>query len=214
MRTISAGRVDEITEDGDWAIVDIGFSNKGKTCGLLLKDRDGTFSATTVTFGVLLSELTTRMKTTKRLNLIIEAPLSIAFDEKGNPVGRSFEKEGAETRYWYVGLGCCVLVAATHLLRALNSSRNECDVRLFEGFVSFKKTTGTPAKESPHIRDVKALWNAVQRRETNATNLGLIGIDPSKPAEFESAFKVARMDFGIPPVIVVSNRSTKIYSRN
>lgn len=101
MTNIRAGTKYEIIPDDDWVIVDIGFSRDQKTCGLLQISRgsDERKQADPVTFGVLIESLRKRVQTTNRLNLVIEAPLSIAFSEKGNPVGRCFEKNGSNTRY-------------------------------------------------------------------------------------------------------------------
>jgi hypothetical protein len=88
------------------------------------------------------------------LNLVIEAPLSVCFDAKGNPMGRMrLETEGAKTRYWYSGLGCAVMVAAMYLVRDLHKTQHHGVVRLFEGFVSYKDRS----VPSDHKRDVGLL---------------------------------------------------------
>ena len=131
------------------------------------------------------------------INVVLEAPLSAAFDANGNPVGRSVEKRDGQSRYWYAGLGCSVLVAATYLLRSIHDQSPVREIRLFEGLVSFKPK-GLP---SSHSKDVGALrdvaWNH-PRKIVAPTELTL-----NQGDSIVSAFKVAGMDFGVPPVIVV-----------
>ena len=172
------------TEDADWAIVDIGFSSTRKSCGVGIY-RSGTWqSPQEITFGQLLETLTTLITTptSTPLNLVIEAPLSAAFNAQNNPVGRIFEKRdgSAKTRYWYVGAGSSVLLASVYLLRALHNCPNRTrDIRLFEGFVSFKEGIA-----SSHAADVAGLWQAVQ-------NLRQSQRDFNAPTPFSSGKRVS-----------------------
>jgi len=101
-----AGRNEDIGRvDADWYVVDIGFSNSAKSCGLVINKE----TPSVMTFGDLSSFLHLTLAQKREVNLVIEAPLSVSFDYKGNPVGRSFERRiGHNPRYWYLGLGCCV----------------------------------------------------------------------------------------------------------
>ena len=48
---------------------------------------------------------------------MIEAPLSVCFNKKGNPTGRSIEFaeiKGETSRYWHQA--CGIMVAATYLI--------------------------------------------------------------------------------------------------
>ena len=100
--------------DGNWVFLDIGFSNRGQTCGLLFGDglpRSVQFTQA----GQMIVEQIRQSKST--INLVIEAPLSVCFDSIGNPTGRKIEKEAEKSRYWYTGAGCAVMVAAMYLIR-------------------------------------------------------------------------------------------------
>jgi hypothetical protein len=136
--------------------------------------------------------------TGKPLNLLLEAPLSIAFTKDGNPTGRSIEKGPEGTRYWYVGLGCAVLVAATHLVRAVAAADAQREIRLFEGFVSFKPK----GVRSRHTDDVAGLRDVVwhpERYPAAITPPEKLALDPTDVVC--SAFAVLGLDTGIPPVI-------------
>ena len=101
---------------GDWAFVDVGFSREGKTLGFLLNDE----KPRELTSHELQEELLGVCGASSApLNLVIEAPLSAAFNRWGNPAGRSMERQGGSHRYWYAGLGCQVMVAAGYLLRTI-----------------------------------------------------------------------------------------------
>ena len=193
---IRSGSPEDVGPDsGEWLFVDAGFSSNGKSCGVLGPDN--------IPASLTFSEASARLVSAgsigwRPMNLLIEAPLSVAFNSRGNPVGRSFERQGSQHRYWYEGLGCLVMTSALYLLRALNDSRPKREIRLFEGFVSFKPK-GTV---SSHCGDVEALRAVVLDRNRD----GGAVIPPSKFVQASSdrvfsAFVVAGMDFGIPPVI-------------
>ncbi|WP_210398143.1 hypothetical protein [Motiliproteus sediminis] len=182
-------------ESGDWAFVDLGFSSNSKSCGLLLGDRPATSLKFSELAAILCEEV---RKYGPTLYLVLEAPLSVAFNKDGNPTGRSVEKRGSQHRYWYVGLGCSVLVAATYLLRSLVEAEPRRDVRLVEGLVSFKQK----GQASNHEEDVEALKRVIWEPESEA---GAIvppdGLRQHPSHTLGSAFKVAGMDLGTPPVI-------------
>lgn len=193
-----AAKVEEVRADsGAWAFVDLGFSEKAKSCALLLDD-GGPQEMTFADLRLALRDIVA--SDSKPLNLLLEAPLSVAFNRDGNPTGRSIERRGSEHRYWYIGLGCSVLVAATFLVHSLSSLRRRRDVRLVEGLASFKPK-GAP---SSHAGDVLALrdvaWSA-------HSPLGRI-VDPAELAKTPtdrvvSAFAHAGLDLGIPPVVAL-----------
>lgn len=75
--------------------------------------------------------------------LLIEAPLSGAFSQDGNPVARgSFEtahQNGDQSdRRWHVGAGGAMALAATHFLRLLLEKNRDVEItiHLVEGFLS------------------------------------------------------------------------------
>lgn len=197
MLIVRAGHITEATpESGEWVFVDPGFSSKAKSCGLLTPNSE----PIQITFAQLQAELVSLVTTGEQpLNLAIEAPLSVAFGPAGNPVGRSIELRNGQARYWYVGLGCSVLVAATYLLRAITDANPKREVRLFEGLVSFKPK----GERSSHSSDVANLRRVVWGEQ----NIGRV-IPPEMLAAspndvIKSAFLVAGMNYGIPPVITV-----------
>lgn len=143
---ISAGSVNDIHKDsGQWMIVDIGFSNDNPSCGVWTSS--GEHNAVKVwelTFGELKRKVIQEAENAypSRLNLLLEAPLSVTFNKDGNPTRRYCDQirinKKLEYRDFYGNAGAKVLIAADHLLRALRACDRPGDVRLFEGFVSFK----------------------------------------------------------------------------
>ena len=195
--TVRAGRIEEATRSsGEWVFVDVGFSSKSKSCGLLSELGD----PMNLTFAQLQSRLVTLVKAPGRpLNIVLEAPLSVAFNKSGNPAGRSIELRDGVSRYWYVGLGCGVLVAATYLVRSITEATPVREIRLFEGLVSFKEK----GIRSSHSNDVLMLRNVVW----GVPGVGRI-VPPSEllsssDQRLDSAFLAAGMDYGVPPVISV-----------
>jgi len=197
---IRPGTANEATrESGDWIFIDVGFANQSKTCGVLI----GEGQPTNCTFSALkqkLSEICT--KDQGSLNLVLEAPLSVAFGSSGNPTSRSIEKRNGKTRYWYVGLGCSVLVATTYLLRFIYDQEPTRNIRLFEGFVSFKRSKAT----SSHSDDVEILRTIAWHQDPKLGRI--IGPNelPTKAGDrVESAFLVSGMDFGVPAIIMAES---------
>jgi hypothetical protein len=185
-------------ESGEWAFVDVGFARESKSSGLLIGDGP----PSTMTFANLQRELVRLSEEeTSPLNLVLEAPLSVAFTAHGNPAGRSMEKSEHGHRYWYAGLGCQVTVSAAYLLRAILNAKPRRQIRLFEAFVSFK-AKGTP---SSHSRDVEAMRTVVWRAASEPGDVvgpsALLGPDAKI---MQSAFAVCGLDLGIPPVVVAS----------
>lgn len=195
--TIRAGRIEEaVHTSGDWVFVDVGFSNKEKSYGFLCDDGQ----PEELTFSEARARLVHLVQSgTQPLNLVLEAPLSVAFDSLENPVGRKIEKRDGIARYWYVPLGCGVMVPATYLLRAITDSTRTREVRLFEGLVSFKPK----GVASNHCDDVQRLrdivWGVVGSGRVVASN----ELTSDSSHTLRSAFAVSGMDYGIPPVVSV-----------
>lgn len=193
---IRAGTVHEISPDcGEWIIVDIGFSMNSKSCGVGSLDDH----PVEVQFYEMLEIVTQRVRDAEGfVNLLVEAPLSVAFNIKGNPTGRTVEKANGKTRYWYVGAGATVTLAVMHLIKSIRDIDDK-EIRLFEGFVSFK---GSSSK-SDHSKDVRALSDVVKspikhaKEVIDPTNLVMTGGDIVK-----STFDLMGLDIGVPPVIV------------
>ena len=196
---IHAGKVSDIKSEhswsnGTWLFLDIGFSKSERTCGVLIHDTDPVRK----TFGEAVNLVKEASRDYPVLNLVIEAPLSITFDKvSGNPVGRWFEKKDEQHRYWYAGLGCLVMVATLYLMRELTSTNPKGEIKLFEGFISFK------TEKSDHLKDVKLLRTVVKDPHKYAKFI----IEPTvnSSSEIKSAFEIMGSsfnNFGIPPVIM------------
>jgi hypothetical protein len=194
---IRAGTKSEISPtSGKWLILDIGFASKSASCGLLVNREPPVELRFNEAVEAICSFIA---ESIEPVNLLIEAPLSVAFNNKGNPTGRAVEKQEGKTRYWYVGLGCTVMIAALYLVRAITETPSNVEIRLFEGFVSFKPT----GKKSNHTRDVMLLREVIEDPE--AYSDAIIGPEALKMTEsdtLKSAFLVAGVDAGIPPVII------------
>lgn len=197
---IRSGTMNELkTPSGDWCFVDVGFSSDKKTCGYLLATvgaEERSQGAREVTYAVLGDVIAALLGEPRGpLHLVLEAPISAAFTRDGNPLGRSIEKRGQQTRYWYVGLGCSVLVATLYLLKRLIAEERKRELRVFEGFVSFKKRDSTTghANEAEAMKAV--VWSGGQTggdfcvartsRTTPGGTIGstleLLGLDPTPP---------------------------------
>jgi hypothetical protein len=194
---IPGTKSDVVWGSGSWAFLDIGFSSSDRTCGLVIGEED----PLAMTFGETRQKLLEWLEGCKFIaNLVIEAPLSVCFDARGNPRGRTIERSGAQNRYWYTGAGCTVMTAALYMIRALYDARPSANFRLFEGFVSFKLR----GAKSSHEEDVNALRETV--RNPGATKGRLVSADELKISEndmLQSAFRVAGMDCGVPAIIMV-----------
>jgi hypothetical protein len=195
---VRAGIPEEIRPDsGEWLFIDAGFSSNGRSCGVLAADD----VAVSLTFSEAANRLVrVGAVSAGPLNLLIEAPLSVAFNSKGNPVGRSIERLGSSHRYWYEGLGCLVMTSAMYLLRNLADSQPAREVRLFEGFVSFKQK-GRPSSHCEDVLALRAIVRDVNRDRRTIVTAAELAIAPSD--QVASAFRVAGLDFGVPPVLRV-----------
>jgi hypothetical protein len=93
-----------------------------------------------------------------------------------------------------------------YLLRALVNSGSRRKVKLFEGFVSFKTKRGL----SCHTDDVLCLRDIVWNPKAHADSITAPeNLKVDETDSIYSAFKVAGMDFGVPPVITaVAKRKT------
>jgi hypothetical protein len=192
IRMIEAGAPTQVHwGDGNWVILDIGFSARSATCGLAIGEEEPRL----VRFNEAKDQIRSLVEKKSPLNLIVEAPLSVCFSTVGNPKGRSIERDGCRTRYWYCGLGCAVMVASMYLIRDIWKASQT--IRLFEGFVSYKDGS----VPSDHRRDV-ALLRCVVRDPTGWGRIvgpEQLKEDPSD--ELLSAFYLipseARLHFGV-----------------
>ncbi len=205
MFKIRAGTVDEIKKDsGDWLFVDVGFSSKDETCGVL-KNSEGPCD---VKFGYLVKYVIKEAQISgKPLNLLIEAPLSGTFDKDGNPTPRCVDKKDGKTRSWYVQPATTVIVATICLLSQVKDYGIRREVRLFEGFASFKPRSSKPrSSRSSHSEDVMRLrcaaWDPKRK----------LVVSPSKLKESKSDALQSvcpGIYSGIPPVVMACDKATK-----
>jgi hypothetical protein len=191
---IRAGTAEQINwGDGNWIFLDVGFSNNVRSCGLVI----GSGVPKCLKFSDAKAEVERAIANCSVSHLVIEAPLSVCFDQRGNPTGRSIEIQDDQRRYWYVGPGCSVMIASFYLINELSRLTEGSSVVLFEGFVSYKS-----AKRTGHREDVLALRDVV--RDPNRFRESIYTADQLKkdPAdELFSAFRVLGLDCGVPTVI-------------
>ena len=200
---IVAGTRDAARRDsGEWVFVDIGFSQSSRSCGIAIDDSE----PRNITYGDLTRQIVGMLdKGSSPLNLLVEAPLSVAFNTDGNPTGRKMEvRSGERPRYWYLQAGAPMLLATTHLLRRLYDMNSVREIRLFEGFASFK----SKRSRSSHTDDVSRLrsvaWGGSERgRIVDREALKIRNDDI-----LLSTFAVSGMDLGVPVVVVVGDGTT------
>jgi len=202
---IRSGTLAELhAHQGDWVFVDLGFSRRSKTCGFLgvcaARQCDTEAGATKMTFGELTAMVVAlAQEDGPPLHLVLEAPLSAAFAADGNPMGRTGEKRENTTRYWYVGLGCSVLVASMYLLRTVADAVPAREVRVFEGLVSFKDGS----KRSDHTADVQLLKKVVWSGGTSGGHfLAASPIGAPSGSTMASTMSLLGLDAKPPPIVV------------
>ena len=192
---IRAGTVGQINqESGDWLFVDMGFSSKRRTCGVLKHDGN----PCTMTFGSLVNYVIEEAQTPGRpLNLLVEAPLSATFNENGNPTGRFVDEQDGKSRYWYTQPATSMMVATSRLLDQVIRRGIRREIRLFEGFASFKPSGGKSNHKEDVLRLRCAAWrpmhNSIFRSEQLRTQHSCQPI---------SAFALPGMNVGVPPVVM------------
>lgn len=189
-------------DSGEWAFVDIGFSQSSRTCGIAIDDSE----PRNITYGDLTRQIVGMLdKGSSPLNLLIEAPLSVAFNTDGNPTGRKIEvRSGERPRYWYLQAGAPMLLATTHLLRRLYDMNSVREIRLFEGFASFK----SKRSRSSHTDDVSRLRSVAWGESERGRIVDREALKIRNDDILLSAFAVSGMDFGVPVVVVVDDGIT------
>jgi hypothetical protein len=189
---------DVVWGKGNWIILDIGFSgrsdNRGRTCGLIIGKDDPTHLSFADAKRAVVSAI---CGSQSEINLMIEAPLSVSF-RNGLPATRLVEREGSQSRSWFTGAGCAVMVASMYLLREISQSEPAVTVRLFEGFVSFKDR----AQKSDHKYDAKLLKEALQYPERySGSIISENDLKEQTNDDLMSAFSVMGLDYGVPVVV-------------
>ncbi len=174
----------------DWYVVDIGFSCKKSSCGIYRSDKG---EQNCLLFGEVAQDIIKFISNRNRIGIIVEAPLSYAFNIKGNPCGRKFEKAGGKTRFWYNGLGCAVMTAALFLLQTLHKSEVKSEIVLYEGFLSFKN------RATKHKDDARLLF------EKRNTVLDPSAIPNNSADRITSIAEIFGGEFEIPGVIIAQD---------
>lgn len=170
--TISKGTCNEIESGTEWVIIDQGFAQESnESCGFLhyeelpIKlEEPPEVEGKAISF----SEMVEKLKgiiyksefNSDPLYLMIEAPLSISM-KGGSPTGRCFEKKEKQTRYWYTGAGASTCLAVIALFQSIvrkENSRKPRPIKIYEGFISFKKfNNNAQSSGNSHIDDVRLL---------------------------------------------------------
>lgn len=133
--------------------VDLGFSGNERTTGVawtLPSQSD----ARKHRFGEAVTAVVEECRSLVEVTLILEAPLSAAFDALGNPRPRgNFERE-PQSRWWSVGPGAATTLSALFFLRQLHCKLKTAKVtiHLVEGFVT-ADDSGDHAKVAAALRD-------------------------------------------------------------
>ena len=193
-----AGHPTEFSRNPDhWIFVDIGFGGRknngsiGKTTGIKLPDED----SKNVTWSDCIADIKKYVNAASfPMNLMLEAPLSVAFDVSGNPAPRAFEKTDKGARYWYVPMGTNVAMSALFLLADLRREL-KMKVRIYEAIVSFK------SERTDHLDDANSMYKAV----VNDGIMPLAEFKQSPNDKVESLTSKIGWNFGIPPVFIIES---------
>ena len=167
--------------------VDLGFSGRSRTTGVAwsLPSRS---DAKKHWFGEAAAVVAAQFRSLGEAALVLEAPLSAAFDKSGNPRPRGgFERE-PQRRWWSVGPGAATALSALFFLRLLESELRAVNVtvHLVEGFVS-GDAFGDHAKVAAALRDgfqgkCKCLWHSVTGEGSVVSALDWLGCEsPHSP---------------------------------
>jgi hypothetical protein len=196
---LRAGRAETYSRNpNDWILIDVGFSGRqasgsvSRSSGVLLPGDDRARNVTWSDACDLVGACSAGRSSP--LNLMLEAPLSIAFDASGNPAARSFERRKAQSRAWYLQGGVVTLFSAALMLIRL-AERSQVPIALYEAIISFKTS------KTDHAADAQLM-------RTAATNSNLTPLEADKIRErptdmLESSLCRFGYDFGIPPVFVI-----------
>jgi len=187
---VKAGKARDFSRDPkDWIFLDIGFSSESKTCGLKIFGEP----AQNQSWADACLEIKNAIHScNKNINLMIEAPLSVTFNNTNNPVRRSFEKRGKSTRYWYLQGGVVTLLSAAYLIRQLYDLK-ESNISLFEAFISFKP------QKTDHMDDASLMERGIVE---GALPIGKADIRMSKEHKIEASMAKFGYSFGVPPVFI------------
>lgn len=135
--------------------VDMGFSGKTASCGYAFRAvANGPIESENKKFHDCLATVVKQFQNVGEAILILEAPLSSAFDRLGNPQPRGEFERHPKPRWWSLGPGASMSLAAMYFLkRFVEAVPAQTKCHLIEGFVV--------GADSGHDADVaEALINA------------------------------------------------------
>jgi hypothetical protein len=170
---------------------DLGFSTNGASCGLAWTLNGG--GAENRNFGRTVAHVAELLLETREAVLILEAPLSARFGERGNPRSRGAVEDApsatpSQTRYWSHSPGIGMAFAAMLFLRKLEGllSEHPVDVHLVEGFVSRgvwpQHRDVAIALRGSFLGELEPLWHTVEQSPGDEIISVLQLLDPTKSA--------------------------------
>lgn len=152
--------------DQQLVVVDLGYSAKGKTCGLYCRGAD---RAVELTFGDAVHQTAEEIRQLTKPLLILEAVLSTYHGPSGNPDIRGDFEMG---RGWYCNAGVLTFAAALRFLHILNEELRGKELFLAEAFLSNKD------KRTRHADDAKSIHDQFWMTETAVLRPG---VEPASP---------------------------------
>ena len=115
--------------------VDLGFSGEALSCGVAATHDAQTVRPPAQRFGECVSTVIDFVREHGEIVLVVEAPLSATFDAHGNPAPRGDFERSPRARWWSLGAGAAMALAAQHFLSAIHEAASDRTVHLAEGFV-------------------------------------------------------------------------------
>ena len=115
--------------------VDLGFSGAARSCGVSATHDAETTRPATQRFDECVSTAIDFASEHREIVLVIEAPLCAAFDDRGNPAPRGAIERSPRARWWSLGAGAAMALAAQHFLSAVHDAAPESTIHLVEGIV-------------------------------------------------------------------------------
>jgi hypothetical protein len=115
--------------------VDLGFSGTSRSCGVASLDDKGALSPVRRTFSECVTEVAAHVHRHGECVLVIEAPLSACFNARGNPCARGSFEASPKPRWWSLGAGATMALAAQHFLRFVQQRMVGGTLHLVEGYV-------------------------------------------------------------------------------
>jgi hypothetical protein len=163
--------------------VDLGFSGTSRSCGVASFDGNATRSPVKRTFSQCVERVAAHARRHEECVLVIEAPLSACFNDRGNPCARGPFEAAPKPRWWSLGAGATMALAAQHFLRFLQLQMGEGTLHLVEGFV-VGADSGADEAVASHLLSAflgqhASTWH--QPRDGAMSVLDWLGYPPGQP---------------------------------